>query len=154
MAVPRSLGGDLAAQIGLANYLPRLCGGGVGSFSIMRSTATPSVASEFSLTLESIEDYLQLKHHHSLLASPFIFLSLHRRPLWPIRRWCWVSLSKQVLRNGGAFFARIRAPFPRSDGRDNASCKCSRLFHVYCLCSVIYLLYFQMFLGVYQFKSR
>ena len=53
MAVPRSLGGDLAAQIGLANYLPRLCGGGVGSFSIMRSTTTPPVASEFFLSLSN-----------------------------------------------------------------------------------------------------
>ena len=50
-SLARSLGGDLAAQIGLANYLPRLCGGGVGSFSIMRSTTTPPVASEFFLSL-------------------------------------------------------------------------------------------------------
>ena len=56
------LGDDLAAQIGLANYLPRLCGrgggrraaaGGGGSIGMLHSAATPSVASLPSLSYPS-----------------------------------------------------------------------------------------------------
>ena len=61
----------------------------------------------------------------------------HRRSFFrpnvevPIRRRRWASLSKRVLRNAVAFFARVCAPSVGRTG-DNASCNCSRLFHVYC----------------------
>ena len=49
------------------------------------------------------------------------FPSLRRRPLRPIRRWCycWVSLSKQVLRNA-VDFLRVLAP-PRIMHRATAA---------------------------------
>ena len=126
------LGDDLAAQIGLANYLPRLCGrgggrraaaGGGGSIGMLHSAATPSVASLPSLSLLSIEKY----------CLNLIMARTHRR-------WCFGLFVAGVVMGAfvkasfakcGRFFARIRAPL--SGGRGNASCNCSRLFHVDCL---------------------
>ena len=110
------LGDDLAAQIGLANYLPRRCGrgggrraaaGGGGSIGMLHSAATPSVASLPSLSLLSIEKY----------CLNLIMARTHRR-------WCFGLFVAGVVMGAfvkasfakcGRFFARIRAPL--SGGR-------------------------------------
>ena len=98
----------------------------VAAFFTPNKAATPSVASRACLAPSCLSNQARTEHCFSIIIAHSshrrsFFPSLRRRPLRPIRRWCycWVSLSKQVLRNA-VDFLRVFAP-PRIMHRATAS---------------------------------